>query len=219
MFITHNGVAVNARAIALTIVFAAVAIALNPVLIPAVFLPRFYFRFWEIPIVIAFLLLGPKSGVIVALLNTIAQLTIFLGPAGILGPPVALIGTLIMLLGLYVADRLLKRKASRNENLGKRPIAYFTALGTFFRMAFACPFVTYLAYGFLLPLVGFRFTEPEIIALIPLVLLFDLILSLITIPPAYLIARIVSRNLKVGNQLYNAAHTKHFSTKVTGSYQ
>ncbi len=191
---------VNTKAIALIIIFTALAVALNPIGIPSVFLPGWSFRFWEIPIVIVFLLLGLKGGVTVALLHTLAELTIFPSPVGILGPPTALLGTLVMLLGLYAAEKLLKRKAFRNENLRIRPAAYFTALGTISRMVFS-PIATYLLYGFLLPMVGVSIPEPAIIALIPLVLLFDLILSFITIPPGYLIARIVSRNLKVGNLL------------------
>jgi hypothetical protein len=50
----------NTRAIALTIVFAALSIALTPVAIPAVYMIGFFYRFWEIPIVAAFLLLSPK---------------------------------------------------------------------------------------------------------------------------------------------------------------
>jgi riboflavin transporter FmnP len=84
---------VNTRAIALTIVFTALAISLTTFGIPAVFLANFYFRFWEIPIVIAFLLLGPKIGVAVAVLRTLAELTLFPSPVGsFLGPLIALGG-------------------------------------------------------------------------------------------------------------------------------
>lgn len=200
MLITHIGATVNTRTIALIIIFTALAVALNPVGIPSVFLPGWYFRFWEIPIAIAFLLLGLKGGVAVALLRTLGELTLFPSPVIFLGPLTALLGTLVMLFGLYAADRLLKRKVSRNEDLGRKPIAYFTTLGTISRMAFS-PIAAYLLYGLLLPMIGFTIPEPAIIALIPFVLLFDLILSLVTILPSYLMAKIVSRNLKVGNPL------------------
>jgi riboflavin transporter FmnP len=190
----------NTREIALIIVFTALAIALNPVGVPAVFLTGFYFRFWEIPIVIAFVLLGPKSGVAVAVLRTVAEMTLFPGPAIFIAPPLALLSTLGMLLGLYVAGRLLKRKTSKNENLGIKPLVYFTSLGTLVRLSFS-PFLTYFMYRFLLPIVGIRVPELAIIGLIPLVMLFSLVLSLYTIPIGYLIARVVSRNLKVGNPL------------------
>jgi riboflavin transporter FmnP len=198
--VINYGVNLNTKAIALTIVFAALAIALSPIAIPAGYLSGFFYRFWEIPIVAAFLLLGPKSGVIVAVLRTVAELTLFTSPAGVLGPPVTFLVTLNMLLGVYAAYRLLKRKASQDENLGSKPVMYFTALGTFSRVVLST-FVTYVLFRFLLPLVGFSFSDTQIMALIPVVMLFDLTLSLYTIPIGYLMARIVSRNLKIGNQL------------------
>jgi len=196
---TNYGLKLNTKAIALTIIFTALAIALSPIAIPAGYLPGFFYRFWEIPIVAAFLLLGPKSGVTVAVLRTVAALTLFPGPVGVIGPPVTLLVTLNMLLGVYAADRLLKRKAW-DKNLGTKPVMYFTALGTLTRVALST-FVTYVLFRFLLPLVGLSFSDTQIIALIPVVMLFDLTLSLYTIPVGYLMARIVSRNLKIGNQL------------------
>jgi riboflavin transporter FmnP len=193
-------VALNTKTIALIIVFTALAIVLNPVGVPAVFLHGFYFRFWEIPIVVAFLLLGPKIGVTVAVLRTLSEMTLFPGPAVFIGPPITLLSTLGMLLGLYIANRLLRHKGSNNITHGIKPVTYFTALGTLVRMSFT-PFLTYILYSFLLPIVGINVPQSAIMGLIPLVLLFDLILSLYTIPAGYIIARIVSRNLKVGNQL------------------
>jgi riboflavin transporter FmnP len=173
---------------------------LNPVGIPAVFLQGFYFRFWEIPIVVAFLLLGPKIGVTVAVLRTLAEMTLFPGPAVFIGPPIALLSTLGMLLGLYIANRLLRYKGSEKITQGIKPLTYFTVFGTLVRMSFT-PFLTYILYAFLLPIVGVNVPQSAIMGLIPLLWVFDLVLSLYTIPTGYVIARIVSRNLKVGNQL------------------
>ena len=101
----------NTKEIALTMVFTAIAIVLTPIAVPAGYLLGFFYRFWEIPIVAAFLLLGPKIGVAVTLLRTLAELTLFPGPAGALGPIMVLPVTLAMLLGTYVGGVLLKRKA------------------------------------------------------------------------------------------------------------
>ena len=190
----------NTRAIALTIAFAALTIALTPVAVPAVYLTGFFYRLWEIPIVAAFLLLGPKIGVTVAVLRTLAELTLFPGPTGVLGPPIALLLTLSMLLGIYSADRLLKRKASQDKNLGIKPVTYFTSFGTLCRTV-VVPFVMYAMYRFLLPLGGPSFSDAQIMALMPAFMVFALTLSLYTIPVGYLIARTVGRNLKMGNQL------------------
>jgi hypothetical protein len=53
-------------------------------------------------------------------------------------------------------------------------------------------------------LVGVELTEPAIIATLPLVVLFNVTIVLYTIPIGYFIARTVSKNLKVGNQIQNA---------------
>jgi riboflavin transporter FmnP len=198
LFIIHNGGTVNTRAIALTIVFTALAISLTTFGIPAVFLANFYFRFWEIPIVMAFLLLGPKIGVTVAVLRTLAELTLFPSPVGsFLGPLIALGGTLSMMLGIYSANWLLKRKASQDRHSGTKSVTYFTALGTLFRAAIV-PFIMYPVWRFFLPL---TLSDAQIMALIPPLMLFVLTLCLYTIPVGYLLARTVSRNLNVGNQL------------------
>ncbi len=189
----------NTKEIAAIIVLTAIAISLNPIAIPVIFGPGF-FRFWEIPIVVAFMLFGLKSAVTVAVLRTLAEMTLFPGPAGIVGPPIVFIPTLGMLLGLYVANWLLIRKGSVNITLGKKPIAYFMAFGTFLRIS-ASPFTTYILYRFMLPLVGINVPESTMIALIPVLMLVALTLALYTIPIGYILARIVSRNLKVGNQL------------------
>lgn len=187
----------DTKTIALIIVFAALSIALTPVAVPAVYLIGFFYRFWEIPIVVAFLLLGPKSGVTVTLLRTLAELTLFPGPTGVIGPIAALGGTLSMLMGIYLADRLLKRKTSRDKNYGTKSVTYFTALGAVSRMTIV-PFIMYPVWRFLLPR---ALSDAQIMALVPPLMLFALTLCLYTIPIGYLIAKIVSKTLAVGNRL------------------
>jgi riboflavin transporter FmnP len=187
----------DTRAIALTIVFTALSIALTPVGVPALYMVGFFYRFWEIPIVMAFLLLGAKSGVTVALLRTLAELTLIPGPAPVLGPigPLtALGGTLGMLLGLYVAGWLLKRRASQDRDSGIKSGTYYTALGSLFRMLVA-PFVMYPVWRFL------SLSDAVIMGLVPPLMLFAFTLCLYTIPIGYLIARIVNKTLAVGNRL------------------
>lgn len=63
------------------------------------------------------------------------------------------------------------------------------------------PVAAFLLYGLLLPMIGINVPAATVLALIPLILLFDFMLSLYTIPISHLSARISSRSLKVGNQL------------------
>jgi hypothetical protein len=187
-------VKLDTRAIALTIVFTALAIALTPVAVPAVFLVATFYRFWEIPIVTAFLL-DPKIGVTVAILRTLGELTLFPGPAGVLGPPIALGGTLSMLLGLYVAIRMFRRKSLyyEDQKFGVKLATYLTLLGGLFRMAIV-PFIMYPVWRFLFP---HPFSDAQILALIPPLMVFAFTLCLYTIPVGYLIAKIVNKSLAV----------------------
>ncbi len=56
----------DTKKLTLTIVFAALAIALNPALaglaIAAPFAPQLFYQIWEIPIVTALLIVSPLSG-------------------------------------------------------------------------------------------------------------------------------------------------------------
>jgi riboflavin transporter FmnP len=189
----------DTKVIAFVIIFSALAIALNPIAIPSVFLRGWGFRLWEIPIVIAFLLFGLKVGVTVALVHTLAELTIFPSPVGFLGPPAALLGTLVMLLGLYIGDVLIRKRYAQ-RGIGAKKGGYYITFGTLARLAFS-PIAAFLIYGVLIPLTGVYIPMSTIMGLIPLVLLFDLILSLYTIPIGYLIARLISNSLRIGKQL------------------
>jgi riboflavin transporter FmnP len=185
----------NTKAIALTAVFTAIAIVLTPVAVPAGYLQGFFYRFWEIPIVAAFLLLGPKIGVTVALLRTLAELTLFPGPTGILGPLFVFPVTLAMLLGIYLGGRLLKHRAPMDEKHGVMLIGSFTAFGGLFRTICA-PFVSYVMFRLFI-----GFSDAQLIPLMPIFAIFAFTLSLYTIPIGYLLANVVSRSLKLGNQL------------------
>jgi len=148
------------------------------------------------------MLFGPKIGVSVALLNVAAEIIFFSGPAGFISPPFVLLLTLSMLLGLHLTHKLFERKASKARDHGTRQIKYFTLFGTLFRTIIA-PIVMFPFYRFILPLVvDINFTEMQIMAMMPAFMLYALTFSLYTIPLGYLIARIISRNLKMSTQSY-----------------
>lgn len=192
----------DTKTITTIISFSALALVLNPVRIPTIFWPGQYFRFWEIPVLVAFLLFGFKIGFSVALLNCTGQLAFFRGSTGILGPLWGLILVSSMFIGLYLAKKLIARRVIDNKSfLRVKPAVYFTALGTVSRVAIM-PFVDYAIYHSLLPLfVGRSFTEAYIIGLIPFIILFNVIVPLYTIPICYLLAKTVQKNLRVGEML------------------
>ena len=79
----------NAKEIALIIAFAALAIVLNPAIsgvgVPFLFTGYIY-NVWEIAIMVAFLLMGFKIGISVAVLNASFLLLVYPGPSKALFP-------------------------------------------------------------------------------------------------------------------------------------
>ena len=69
----------NTKRLTLIIVFIALTTALNidGPKIPAPYAPFLYYQLWEIPIVVAFLAMGPKAGVTIAVINTLILLAFF----------------------------------------------------------------------------------------------------------------------------------------------
>ncbi len=200
MSIINFEVVVNSREIALIIVFVALTIALDPIRIPSGYLLGVSYRFSEIPILAAFLLFGPKVGVLVAVLNLPAEIILFPIPSTIIGVPFVFMLTMSMLFGIYLASVFLKRKTLQNPACKAKPIKYFTAFGAFFRTSLA-PFVVAFDYRFMLPIVGFNLPDKIILGLMPAFALYAFTFSLYTIPIGYLIARTISQNLKIDTRL------------------
>jgi hypothetical protein len=71
----------STRTLALIIIFISLAIALNVYgpKIPFPIAPFLYFQLWEIPIVVAFLAIGPKAGVTITVINSFILLAVFPG--------------------------------------------------------------------------------------------------------------------------------------------
>jgi riboflavin transporter FmnP len=192
---------VNSKEIALIITFAALTIALDPIRVPTVYLPGVFYRFCEIPMVVAFLLFGPAIGISIAGLNMFAEMVLFPGPTVIVGRPVVFVLVLSMFLGIYSARWLLNREISQNSNALLKPVLYCTAFGALFRTVVA-PITNYPLYRYAVPLLtGVSMSDSRAMALLPAFMIYALTFSLYTIPVSYLIARVVSRNLKLGNQL------------------
>jgi len=189
------------RTIAIIIAFAAVTIVLNPLQIPAPFLPSFPYRIWDIPIIIAFFLFGFKVATAVAALNGLVQLILFPRPIGIVAPIWFFIAILALLIGLSVAKKLLNHATNTQNLTSKKSVTYFTALGILSRVAIL-PIVDYTMYKAILPLVlGSQLTDAVILSFIPGAILFSITATLYMVPTAYLIAKKVNKTLKIGNQL------------------
>jgi hypothetical protein len=195
----------NTKEVALCSIFTAIAIALERVRIPAVFAP-IQFYFWEIPIVIAALLFGLKFGFSVAALSAFGQALIFPRALGFLFPIWNLIEMSAALVGVYLAQRLITWRISRTsqEKAFKKikPVVYFTASVMAVRFA-VTPFVNFFMYKYMMPIVvGQSFSDAYIIALTPALLVFDAILVFYSVPTSYIIAKMLNKNLSIGNRIF-----------------
>jgi riboflavin transporter FmnP len=160
--------------------------------IPAPFFPFISYQIWEIPIVVVFLMIGPKYGTFAALISGAILFAFFPGVVS-LGDELA---CLSVLSGIYVAAKLIARKKPQQEtDHGKRAIVSYVALGTIFRVLI----MAVLDYVFLLrPIAGIYLEESLVVTSI-LIAVFNATQPLYTIPLGYAIARTISKNVKVGN--------------------
>lgn len=182
----------NTKKTATVAIFTALTIALNlsPLKFPAPFAPFLIYQVWEIPIVAAFILFGAGVGILISSINTAALLVLFPGALPT-GPFYNLAAILSMLLGIGIAEIIVKKRSSENDVLNA---SLFTISGAAFRSV-AMAFLNYVLLRFPPP-VGYSFPEETIVAIVPLVTFFNMTLALYTIPLGYSIAKAVEINFK-----------------------
>lgn len=187
----------NTKTLATTIIFAALTVALNPgvsgIGVPAPYAPFLIYGLWEIPIVAAFLLISPASGIMIALLNAAVLFAFFPGllPAG---PFYNLIALFSMLLGLYIARKFLDRKNTRQQKVLKIAAAS-TIFGIVLRVLVMTA-VNYIALRQPYPF-GFELEEMAVLAFLPAGALFNGTIVLYTIPIGEFIANVIKSRLKL----------------------
>jgi hypothetical protein len=188
------------QSIALIITFTALCVSLVPFRIPTLFWPGFYYYFWEIPLVAAFLLFGFKVAFSISVLNALARLLIFPGQSPLLAFIISFMPLLTMLLGVYLAQKLVQRQVSNGKLISAaRATVYFATLGVIVR-AGIMPFIDYAQYHFLFPLfLGRDFSEAYILALMPGIVMFNILVPLYGVSIGYIVAKAVGKNLKIGN--------------------
>jgi hypothetical protein len=187
----EKGAFLNTKTIALIIALTAVTVILNPrfsgIAVPS-FIPSLWFQIWEIAIVTAFFLLGIKSAVLIAIIN--AAVLQAVSPGAPYGQPIAnLVGSLSMLLGVYVAYKFLGRRSLQETRIPRKKLVSFsTLLGIITRLLILMPFL----YG-----VALFLGMSGVIMLFPLFVLYDLIVALYTIPLGYLLATVVNKSFRL----------------------
>jgi hypothetical protein len=190
---------VETKAIALIIAFAGLAISLNPAIsgvgVPFLFTGYIY-NIWEIVIMVAFLLMGFKSGISVALINAAFLFSVYPGPSRALFPLVNTLAVSGMMVGIYFADKLTRRNSLGQSPSGARKITLYTALAITFRLIVMLPIVYTLLHFH----IGATPPSESAIFIIafPLQTFYNVTITLYTIPAAYFIAKTISKNLKLG---------------------
>jgi riboflavin transporter FmnP len=193
---------VNTKEIALIIAFAALAIVLNPAIsgigVPFLFTGQIY-NVWEIVIMVAFLLVGFKSGISVALLNAAFLFSVYPGPSRALFPLVNTLAVSSIMVGIYFANQLTRRNSQDQNPPKARKITLYTALAITFRLIVMLPIVyTLLHYH-----IGATPPSESAIFMIalPLQTFYNITITLYTIPVGYFIAKTVGKNLKLGSKV------------------
>jgi len=187
----------NTKELAITIIFAALTVALNPgvsgIGVPAPYAPFLIYGLWEIPIVTALLLINPVSGILISLLNAAVLFAFFPGPLPT-GPFYNLIAIFSMLLGLYIARRFINPESNKQQKVLKIAAAS-TILGIVIRVAVMTA-VNYITLRQPYPF-GFQFNELQILGFLPAGALFNGTIVLYTIPMGEFIANVVKSRLKL----------------------
>ncbi len=192
----------NTKTLALIIIFVALTTSLNIAgpKIPAPYAPFLLYQLWEIPIVLAFLIIGPKSGVIITVINTLILFAVYPGALPI-GPFYNLIAVFSMLLGIYLPYKL-ANLSCKNESLSnylrqhtKLITVSATTLGITTRVIITT-IVNYFTIQQSYP-IGFSFSQGAALGFLPLSVLFNATVALYTIPIAIGIAIAVSSRFKL----------------------
>lgn len=190
----------NIKKLALTIVFAALAIALNPsftyIGMAAPFAQGLIYQIWEIPIVVALLIISPVAGVAISVLNTSVLFAIFPGALPT-GPAYNLVATLAMQAGIATTLLLGKRVFCKNQDTSAlfKPKWAITATvtGILTRVAVMTPVLYYALPQS--PPIGFSFPIEVTLSYLPLAAFFNATLAAYTIIIGFIIAQRVKKVL------------------------
>jgi len=190
----------DARSVALIAVFSAIAISLNAIRIPSVYWSNISYGFYEIPVLVAFIIYGFKIGYLVEILHIMGQEIFFpMGVGAVVVYPMGLIFHMFMFSGIYLANKLINRKIAKGKKVSeKKTVIYFTGLATALRGGLM-PIIDYaVLYSILIPIaLGISIPQTYILALVPSFIIYNVTSTLYTVPIAHLIALKTSKHLRI----------------------
>ena len=199
----------NTKRLTLIIVFIALTTALSiagPKIPFVPFAPFLYFQLWEIPLVVAFLAIGPKIGTLIAAISTVILIAVF-SPNGPVGPIYSLIAVLSMFLGIYIPYKIATRGCKSRDigNYLQKRIKLIsisaTALGITMRVL-VTTVVNYFALQQPYP-IGFSYKPIDALLFLPVSGLFNAIVAVYTIPIGIAVAVAIFQDLSYKIKIRN----------------
>ena len=190
----------DTKRVVLVAIFAALTIALSPTVsrisIPAPFFPVLSYNLFELPLVIAILLLGPKLGVAVGMIASLFLLAFHPSYTGVWG----ILAWLSTIIGVYFGYKFVTRNASQGKAPSAKKTVLFVTAGAIVLRTLVMAMQNYLVLRY--PIIGLNLPETVILAILPLIALFNATQILVCVPLGYFLTRTISTRLKVGSQVY-----------------
>ena len=184
----------NSRRLSLVALLTALAVILNlTISFPAPYATFLEYEIWEVPIVLALLMLGLRSGVTVAVLNSVVLELVKPGalPAGPLYNFAAIVA---MFVGILAAQRVARKRGwgvatvlVASTTLG---VATRTSIMTVVN-AVVLPLPYPIGFG------SFGVTVSQVPALLLLIGFFNFTVALYTIPLAYIVRRAIATRYRL----------------------
>jgi riboflavin transporter FmnP len=178
----------NGKVIGASVAFVVIIFLLYAFRVPALWVEGYgYLTFWQIPAISAFLILGPVFGLLILFIN--ALLGMFLGITSSVGVFAESVEVLVLMAGIFIAQRLILRRTPQQTKLGIRFFGYSIILGSVLSIVVLIP----LNYAILLheghPIYHFTANLSNWV-------LFNVIAIFYTVPIGYLIAKRFNKKMQ-----------------------
>ena len=194
----------NTQSIALITTFAALAIVLNTIRIPTLYWPGWFYTLSDIPVIVAFLIYGFKSGILVEVLHISGQEIFFpVGPGGLVVYPMGLLVVPLMVFGIYLGKKLITHKSKMASQISeKKTTVYLTGVAVAIRGAIMPIIDFFVLYQLLLPIVlGRVIPLTYVVGLMPAFIIYNITSALYAVPIAYFIAKQTSKTMTLKARL------------------
>ena len=183
----------SSRKLAMVALLTAVAVVLNGISVPAPYEPFLLYGVWEVPILLALLIVGIWGGVASAAMNALALEVLNPGQLPT-GPLYNFIAELAMFAGVLAAVGLARRRGVGMEF----EVATATAAGALMRTG-VMTVVNWLVLP-QAPPIGFSIPVPDVSGFLVFIGLFNFTVVLYTVPLAFTLRRAVAPKLAMVGQ-------------------